>query len=117
MTPTDNIFLQIARHEIPAQIVYEDERVVAFKDISPQAPVHLLIVPLDENLQTLDDLKPEHKDLVGHMFMVAQKLARDLSIAESGYRCVINCGTGAGQSVFQLHLHVLGGRIFGWPPG
>lgn len=117
MTPSDNIFLKIASHEIPAKIVYEDERVVAFQDINPAAPVHVLIVPRADAIPTLNDLTPEHKDLVGHMFLVAQKIAKENGIADDGYRCVINCNAGAGQSVFQLHLHVLGGRPMAWPPG
>lgn len=114
---SDNIFVKIAKHEIPAQIIYEDDRVVAFKDINPQAPVHFLVIPRTDLIATLNDLKPEHNELIGHMFLTAQKLANQLGIADDGYRCVINCNEGAGQSVFQLHLHVLGGRPMAWPPG
>ena len=111
------LFCKIAKKEIPADVVYEDDNIIVIKDINPQAPVHVLIIPRTEAIPTLNDLKPENKDLVGHMFLVAKKLAGELGIAEDGYRCVINCNEGAGQSVFQLHMHVLGGRPMAWPPG
>lgn len=115
-TPEDDLFLKIIDKQIPAAIVYEDDRYVAFKDINPQAPVHVLIVPR-ERIETLNDLTPEHAELVGGLVLVAAKLAAELGIAEEGYRTVINCNEGAGQSVWHLHLHLLGGRSLQWPPG
>ncbi|MCS7081626.1 MAG: histidine triad nucleotide-binding protein [Bacteroidetes bacterium] len=112
----ETIFAKIVRKEVPAQIVYEDERVVAFRDIHPQAPTHILIVPR-EPIATLNDLKPDQAELVGHMVLVAQRLARQEGIAERGYRLVFNCNPEGGQSVYHLHLHLLGGRQMGWPPG
>ena len=113
----DNIFMKIARGEIPANIIYEDTQVVAFHDVNPQAPVHVLVIPRAEVIETLNDLEERHEKLAGHMLRVAARLAKDLGIAESGYRTVINCREGAGQSVWHLHLHLLGGRAMGWPPG
>jgi histidine triad (HIT) family protein len=101
---------------IKPNIVYENEAVLAFKDINPQAPVHALVVP-KKHIATLNDLEPEHDVLVGEMYLTAKKVAEKLGIAESGYRTVMNCNEDAGQSVFHLHLHVLGGRKMTWPPG
>ncbi|WP_295432061.1 histidine triad nucleotide-binding protein [uncultured Thiodictyon sp.] len=113
---TDTIFGKIARGEIPADLVYEDEDVVAFRDLSPQAPVHLLVIPRKPIL-TLNDAQPEDAQLLGRLLLAAAKVARAAGIAESGYRAVLNCNAGGGQVVFHLHLHVLGGRPFTWPPG
>ena len=112
---TDNIFLKIANRQIPAKIVYEDDRCVAFHDINPQAPVHVLIIPR-KVIPTLDDLTEEDRELVGHLHLVAARLARQLGVAE-GYRVVINCRERAGQTVPHLHVHLLGGRDMTWPPG
>lgn len=112
----DTIFGKIARGEMDADIVYENDRVVAFRDINPQAPTHVLIIPR-KAIATINDLEPEDADLVGELFLAAKEVARMEGIAESGYRVVMNCGEGAGQSVFHLHLHVLGGRELQWPPG
>lgn len=112
----DDLFLKIIRKEIPADIIYEDDHYVAFNDINPQAPVHVLIIPR-ERIETLNDLTAAHAALVGGLFLVAQKLAKKLGIAEDGYRTIINCNEGAGQSVWHLHLHMLGGRPMTWPPG
>jgi len=112
----DCLFCKIAAREIEAGIVYEDERVVAFKDINPAAPVHLLIIP-KQHIVNVSDLKQEDKDLVGHIHLVAKQLADRYDIESDGYRLVTNCGPGAGQSVFHLHFHLLGGRELGWPPG
>jgi histidine triad (HIT) family protein len=111
----DNLFLKIAEKKVPAKIVYEDERCVAFRDIKPQAPVHVLIIPR-KVIPTHADLKPEDRDLLGHLHWVAAQLAKQLNLAD-GYRLVINCMESAGQTVPHLHLHLLGGRDFGWPPG
>jgi len=113
---TDTIFGKIARGEIPADLVYEDEDLVAFRDISPQAPVHLLIIPR-KTIPTLNDAGPEDAELIGKLFLAAARVARESGIAERGYRTVVNCNAAAGQTVFHLHLHVLGGRPLQWPPG
>lgn len=112
----DTIFGKIARGEMDADIVYENDRVVAFRDINPQAPTHVLIIPR-KAIATINDLEAEDSALVGELFLAAKEVARMEGIAESGYRVVMNCGEGAGQSVFHLHLHVLGGRDLQWPPG
>jgi histidine triad (HIT) family protein len=96
--------------------VYEDGEILAFRDINPQAPVHVLVVP-KQHIATLNDLKPEHAGLVGKLYLAAARVARELGVADGGYRTVMNCNTDAGQSVFHVHLHVLGGRVMGWPPG
>jgi len=111
----DCLFCKIARKEIPADIVYEDDDVLAFRDIRPQAPVHVLVIP-KRHIATLADLTQEDKDVMGHVTLVASRLARDLGVSE-GYRVVINCGKDAGQTVFHIHMHLLGGRSLGWPPG
>lgn len=113
---SETIFSKIINREIPADIVYEDDDVVAFKDINPQAPVHVLIVPR-KPIPTLDDLQPEDASLVAKLYLAAQHIAREQGIAEAGYRTLINCNAEGGQVVFHLHLHLLGGRTMGWPPG
>ncbi len=112
----ETIFSKIIRKEIPAEIVYEDDEILAFKDIAPQAPIHVLIIPKKE-IPTVNDITDEDAPLVGKLFLVAKKLAKELNIAENGYRLVFNCNKDAGQAVFHLHLHLLGGRKFTWPPG
>ncbi|MFO0970661.1 MAG: histidine triad nucleotide-binding protein [Gemmataceae bacterium] len=112
---TDNIFKKIADKQIPAKIAYEDDRCVAFHDINPQAPVHVLIIPR-QVIATHADITEADRDLLGHLHVVAVKLANDLELHE-GYRIVVNCKEGAGQTVPHLHLHLLGGRSFTWPPG
>jgi histidine triad (HIT) family protein len=104
----DCIFCKIIAGQVPATIIYRDERVVAFYDRSPRAPVHALIVPV-EHLDSLNDLTPEHESLGGHLLLVAHKIAEQEGIARSGYRLIVNTGRGAGQVVFHLHLHLLGG--------
>jgi histidine triad (HIT) family protein len=101
---------------IKPDVVYENDAMMAFRDINPQAPVHVLVIP-KKHIATLNDLEPQHDVLVGEMYLTAKKVAEQLGVAESGYRTVMNCNEGAGQSVFHLHLHVLGGRQMGWPPG
>lgn len=108
MANPDCLFCKISAKQIPAALVYEDELVVAFKDIAPQVPVHVLIVPR-EHISGLDGLKEEHKALVGHIALVGQELAKELGVAGTGYRLVANCGPHAGQTVFHLHFHLLGG--------
>jgi histidine triad (HIT) family protein len=116
ITMGETIFGKIIKKEIPAEIVYEDDEVLAFKDIAPQAPVHILIIPKKE-IPTSNDIADEDAPLIGKLFVVAKKLARDFGVADSGYRLVINCNRDAGQAVYHLHLHLLGGRKFAWPPG
>ncbi|MBK9750696.1 MAG: histidine triad nucleotide-binding protein [Chloroflexi bacterium] len=106
------IFSKIVAGEIPADIVYQDERVTAFKDIHPLAPVHILIIP-NKEIATVDDVSPEDEATLGHLFVVAKEVARKLGIAESGYRLIINCKGDGGQEVFHLHLHLLGGKKLG----
>jgi histidine triad (HIT) family protein len=110
----DCLFCRIVRREIPATYVYEDEHCVAFRDIGPQAPTHILVVPR-QHISTLDDVTDPL--LIGRVMTAAQEIARKENIVESGYRTVINTNAGAGQSVFHLHVHVLGGRRMTWPPG
>lgn len=116
MSEQDCLFCKILDGEIPADIIYESESAIAFRDINPQAPTHVLIIPR-EHIATINDLDASDQDTVGSLYMAAQEIAREEGIAESGYRAVMNCGEGAGQSVFHIHLHVLGGRPLGWPPG
>lgn len=113
---SDTIFGKIIRREIPADIVYEDERCLAFRDINPQAPTHVLVVP-KEHLESAAAMGPEHRELVGHLVYVATQLATSDGIAERGYRLVMNVGVDGGLTVPHLHLHVLGGRPLTWPPG
>lgn len=112
----DCLFCKIANKEIESDFVYEDDKVVAFNDINPQAPVHVLIVPRI-HISTLNDITEEHNELLGHIMQTAKKIAQDLNIDESGYRVLFNCNRGAGQAVFHIHLHLLGGRQMTWPPG
>jgi histidine triad (HIT) family protein len=110
------LFCRIAAGEIPAMKVFEDDRLIAFNDINPQAPMHVLVVPR-AHVATLNDLGPEHDGLVGDLVRRAAAIAAERGYAASGYRTVFNCNAEAGQTVFHLHLHVLGGRRLGWPPG
>ena len=112
----DCLFCKMVNGEIKPDVVYENEAILAFRDINPQAPVHVLVVP-KKHIATLNDLEPENDVLVGEMYLTAKRVAEKLGITESGYRTVMNCNEGAGQTVFHLHLHILGGRQMGWPPG
>ncbi|MFK7846310.1 MAG: histidine triad nucleotide-binding protein [Rhodothermales bacterium] len=109
------LFEKIADREIPADLVFEDDLCIAFRDINPQAPTHILIVPR-KPIPTLDDLTEEDEQLVGHLFLTASKIAQKEGLT-NGYRTVFNCGEEAGQTVFHIHLHLLGGRSLAWPPG
>ena len=109
------IFRRIIDREIPASIVYEDDLCLAFHDVSPQAPTHVLLIPNAE-IPSTNDLTEADQALAGHLFLVAAKLAGQLGLA-NGYRLVVNCGPDAGQAVAHLHIHILGGRALGWPPG
>jgi histidine triad (HIT) family protein len=106
------IFSKILAREIPADIVYEDDHVTAFKDISPQAPVHILIIP-NKEIPTVDDVTEADAEMLGWMFLAAKKIAREQGIAESGYRLIVNCREHGGQEVYHLHMHLLGGRRLG----
>jgi len=112
----DCLFCRIASGQIPTRKVYEDDEIVAFEDINPQAPVHLLVIPR-KHTATLNDVQDDDDATVGRLHRVAAELARDRGLAERGYRVVMNCNAEAGQTVFHIHLHLLGGRPMQWPPG
>jgi histidine triad (HIT) family protein len=112
----DCLFCKLLAGEIPASIVYEDERVIAFRDINPQAPTHVLVIPR-RHIATLNDLGPEDDGLVGELVRRAAAIAKEQGHAERGYRVVFNCNADAGQTVFHIHLHLVAGRKLGWPPG
>lgn len=112
----ETLFSKIIRREIPADIVYEDDLCLAFRDINPQAPIHILLVP-KKVIPGLQEATAEHQKLLGHLILVLHRIAAQEGIGDSGYRCVINAGPDAGQEVQHLHIHLLGGRSMGWPPG
>ena len=116
MSETDCLFCRIAKREIPAELIRSDADVVAFRDIGPQAPTHILIIPT-KHISSVRDLAPDDVDLMGRLFLVAKELAEEEGIAEGGYRMVVNAGADAGQTVSHIHLHLLGGRALAWPPG
>ena len=113
---TSTVFSKILKKEIPADLVHEDELCIAFRDINPQAPTHVLIIPRKE-IEGINAMADEDAPLVGHLFRVARDLARAGGLEEGGYRLVINTGADAGQTVFHLHVHLLAGRTLNWPPG
>ncbi len=113
---SDCIFCKIIDKKIPARIIYEDEHALAFEDVNPQAPVHTLVIPR-KHIPTLLDIKEEDNNLIGHLVKVANKIANDKGIAERGFRVVTNCNPESGQTVYHIHLHILGGRQMHWPPG
>ena len=110
------LFCNIVEGKIPADIVYQDETVLAFRDINPQAPTHILCIPR-KHISTINDLTEEDEAVAGRLMLTASKLAKQLGFAEDGYRVVMNCNGHAGQTVFHIHLHLLGGRHMSWPPG
>lgn len=110
------LFCKLIAGEIKSNIVYQDDNVFAFRDINPQAPVHILVVP-KRHIATLNDVHPEDTELMGQLLLAATRIARDEGIAEEGYRTVINCNRNGGQVVFHIHVHILGGRGMHWPPG
>jgi histidine triad (HIT) family protein len=112
----DCIFCKIVRREIPATIVFEDDLSIAFRDIEPQAPTHILIIPKN-HIRTVVEATEEDKPLLGHLIHVANKIAKEEGISQKGFRLVINCGSKSGQLVWHIHLHLLGGRQMTWPPG
>ena len=116
MNSADCLFCKIVAGEIPAEIIYESELAIAFRDVNPKAPTHVLIIPR-QHIATINDLKAEDQATVGDMYLAAKAIAAAEGLAEDGYRVVMNCNEAAGQTVFHIHLHLLGGRDFGWPPG
>ena len=113
---SDCLFCKILAGEIPADLVYESDSAVAFRDINPQAPTHVLVIPR-KHISTINDITPEDEAIVGSLYTAAKEIAAADGISDDGYRAVMNCNEGAGQSVFHIHLHVLGGRPMNWPPG
>lgn len=113
---SDCLFCKIVKGEIPSQKTYEDDRIFAFEDIQPQAPHHTLIIP-KKHIATLNDLEDEDRNLMGEIILVASRIAQKKGLSDEGYRLVANCLERAGQSVFHIHFHLLGGRSFNWPPG
>lgn len=112
---SDTIFTKIINKEIPADILYEDDMALAFKDINPQAPVHFLVIP-KKPIATVNDITTDDREVVGHLSVVAAKVASDLGVAEQGFRTVMNCNEFGGQTVYHIHLHVLAVKPLGWPP-
>ena len=110
------IFSKIINKEIKSDIVYEDDQILAFEDVNPQAPVHILIIPKKE-IKTINDIEVDDIEVIGKLFLVAKDIAKEKKIDKDGYRVVMNCNDYAGQTVFHIHLHLLGGRKFSWPPG
>lgn len=112
----DCLFCKIAGGEIPAKMVYHDDQIVAFDDINPQAPIHKILIPR-KHINTLNELHADDSKLIGHLTLTAAKLAKELGVAEEGYRLVLNCNANGGQTVFHIHAHLIGGRRMAWPPG
>lgn len=112
---TETIFTKIINKEIPAEIIYEDDLVLAFKDINPQAPIHFLLIP-KKPIATINDIAEDDRELVGHLYLTAAKIAKEQGFAEDGYRVVMNCNDDGGQTVYHIHAHVLAGKPLGWPP-
>ena len=113
---SDCLFCKILDGEIPCDKVYENDQVIAFRDVNPQAPTHILVIPR-KHISTVNDLTADDKKIVGEMMLAAQQIAKQEGIEEIGYRLIMNCNEGAGQTVFHIHLHILGGRRMNWPPG
>lgn len=113
---SDCIFCKIVNKQIPAKIIYEDEHVIAFDDINPKAPIHKLIIP-KQHIETINHIKPEDQELIGRLFTTASVIAKQLDIAESGYRVLMNCNKHGGQEVYHIHLHMIGGKQLSWNPG
>jgi histidine triad (HIT) family protein len=116
MSEQDCLFCKILNGDIPADIVYESDSAIAFRDTSPQAPTHVLVIPR-KHIATINDLGEDDQEIVGSLYLAAKDIARAEGLSDEGYRAVMNCNEGAGQSVFHIHLHVLGGRALSWPPG
>ena len=116
MIAEDCLFCRILSGDIPAEIIHESDTAIAFRDINPQAPTHVLIIPR-RHIATINDLEPGDEPVIGSLYLAAKQIAAEEGLADNGYRVVLNCNEGAGQSVFHLHLHLLGGRRLDWPPG
>lgn len=116
MAHDDCLFCKILAGDIPADVIYESDTAIAFRDINPQAPTHVLIIPR-KHISTINDIGSEHHAIVGSLFSAAGEIAKQEGFSEEGYRAVMNCNEAAGQTVFHIHLHLLGGRDLGWPPG
>lgn len=112
----DCLFCKIASGELKAEVLFEDSEMMIFKDINPQAPIHLLVIP-KEHIATMNDTDSKHEQLLGRMLLAAKKAAKNEEIADNGYRLVFNCNSAGGQEVYHIHLHLLGGRQMTWPPG
>ena len=110
------IFCKIAGHELDTPILYEDDHLIAFPDLNPQAPIHILLIP-KRHIATVNEFRDDHSEMLSEMLLVAPKIAKDQGIDAKGYRLVINCNKDGGQSVYHLHMHILGGRQMDWPPG
>lgn len=113
---SDDLFLKIVSREIPADIVFENDDVLAFRDLNPQAPLHVLIIP-KVRIPTINHMQTDDAELFGKLFLAAREIAAEHGVADDGYRVVMNCNAHGGQSVFHVHLHLLGGRVLNWPPG
>ena len=113
---SEDLFLKIVARDIPADIVYETDDILAFKDLNPQAPLHVLIIP-KQRTRTINDMQDQDAALYGKLFLAAKEIAAEAGVSEEGYRVVMNCNAAAGQTVFHVHLHMLAGRQFSWPPG
>ena len=116
MSEKDCLFCKILSGDIPADIIYESDTAIAFRDVNPQAPTHALVIPR-KHIATINSLQVEDESVIGSLYLAAQEIARQEGIADDGYRAVMNCNPAAGQTVFHIHLHVLGGRTLTWPPG
>ena len=116
MSEQDCLFCKIVNGDLAADVVYEDDTLVAFRDINPKAPTHILLIPR-RHIATMNDLQEGDESLAGELFLASARIAADEGLAEDGYRVVMNCNAAAGQSVFHIHLHLLGGRMMAWPPG
>ena len=116
MSSDDCLFCKILDGEIPAELIYESNTAVAFRDVNPQAPTHVLVIPR-KHISTINDIEQADQEIIGSLYTAAREIAAMEGVADDGYRAVMNCNEGAGQSVFHIHLHVLGGRQMGWPPG
>ena len=116
MTSNDCLFCKIIDGDIPADIVFESDTAIAFRDINPQAPTHVLIIPR-KHIATINDVEPDDHEIIGSLYAAAAKIAGEEGFADDGYRAVMNCNEAAGQTVFHIHLHLLGGRALTWPPG
>ena len=116
MSEKNCLFCKIVAGEIPADIIYESVTTIAFRDINPQAPLHVLIIPR-KHIATINDITPQDQEIVGDLYLAARDIASSEGIADEGYRIVMNCNEAAGQTVFHIHMHLLGGRALTWPPG